>query len=232
MTKIYPKWFASMLFLGGLSGALAAKDTQPEDEALLASVFPSGCHFSGQFTQKKAIEGLPVPLMSTGDFYYSCDLGLVWHTSEPFKDAILYVNGSNNFRADETGALTPLTGTTRYIMSNIFVRLLKGDTQYFTEEFAISPADDNAIVMRPHSDMMRRGLDSIHIQKKDTAEAGVSLDIAITDATGQLTSVSIADINEYAFEGKRSAYEQCQTLYSDTATWCQVLRSPARYKSR
>ena len=231
MTKTLGKWLSSVLFVGGLTCVLSAHGTENESEALLATVFPSGCHFSGQFMQKKALDGLPVPLMSTGDFYYSCDLGLVWHTNEPFKDAILYVNGSNNFRADETGALTPLTGTTRYIMSNIFVRLLKGDTSYFTEEFAISPAEDNAIVMRPHSDMLRRGLDNIHI-KKEAAEVGVSLEIAITDATGQLTSVNITDINEYAFEGKRSAYEQCQTLYADTATWCQVLRSPARYKTR
>ena len=32
------------------------------EEQLLSSMFPSGCHFSGQFSQQKSMQGLPVPL--------------------------------------------------------------------------------------------------------------------------------------------------------------------------
>ncbi len=202
------------------------------EEQLLSSMFPSGCHFSGQFSQQKSMQGLPVPLKSAGDFYYSCDLGLVWHTSEPFSEAILYVNSTNNFRAEDDGTLTPLSGVARYIMSNIFVRLLKGDTGYFTDEFAVTKEPDDTLLLIPESEMMRKGLEATRIAKSGTGDGDAlqpAVTIKVTDATGQNTQVLIDQIEEYSFEGKRKAWEQCETLYSGKTNWCRVLLSPARF---
>lgn len=229
MTKCWPGVIFCVLLCGLVPRHVQASPRQPDEAALLAEIFPSGCHFSGHFSQQKTIQGVPVPLSSTGDFYYSCDLGLVWHTQTPFNEAILYVNSSNNFRADADGALTPLTGTTRYIMSNIFVRLLKGDTGYFIDEFAISPGEQSGrVTLRPESEYIRKGLDTIMVSKTTDQDKGVSLNIEVIDATGQLTNVVISAVEQYTINGKRAAYEQCESLYSDT-TWCQVLRSPSRY---
>lgn len=207
-----------------------ASPQQPDETALLTGIFPSGCHFSGRFLQKKTIRGIPTPLTSTGDFYYSCDLGLIWHTQTPFSEAILYVNSSNNFKAGVDGSLAPLTGTTRYIMSNIFVRLLKGDTDYFVEEFAISKGEENTIVtLRPENEYLRKGLDTITISKALDQTKGTSLSIGVLDATGQLTNVLINNVEHYSISGKREAFEHCEMLYADTKDWCQVLRSPTRY---
>lgn len=214
-----------------VSASALAGQSSANEETLLSSMFPSGCHFSGQFSQQKAMEGLPVPLKSAGDFYYSCDLGLVWHTIEPFSEAILYVNGTNNFRAEDDGTLTPLSGVARYIMSNIFIRLLKGDTGYFTDEFAISQEDSGALLLIPESDMMRKGLDAIRISQENTDNAQPAVTIKVSDATGQNTQVLIDQIQAYEFDGKRKAYEQCEALYADKTDWCRVLRSPGRFET-
>lgn len=229
MTKLWLRGIFCALLCGLVLPHVQASPRQPEEAKLLAEIFPPGCHFSGQFSQQKTIQGVPVPLTSTGDFYHSCDLGLIWHTQTPFTEAILYVNSSNNFKADDKGALAPLTGTTRYIMSNIFVRLLKGDTSYFTDEFAISAdMQSGAVTLRPESEYIRKGLNTITVSKTTNQDTGVSLNIEVLDATGQRTDVMISAIEPYDFSGKRAAYEQCEALYSDTS-WCQVLRSPSRY---
>ena len=229
MTKMWQGVLFCALLCGLVPHHVQASPRQPDEATLLAEIFPSGCHFSGQFSQQKTIQGVPVPLTSTGDFYHSCDLGLIWHTQTPFTEAILYVNSSNNFKADGNGTLAPLTGTTRYIMSNIFVRLLKGDTSYFTDEFAISAdMQSGTVTLRPESEYIRKGLDSILVSKATDQEKGVSLNIEVLDATGQRTDVLISAVEQYDFSGKRAAYEQCEALYSDTS-WCQVLRSPSRY---
>ena len=230
MSKTTLKTLALTGMLAAAATPLAMADENgTAEEQLLASVFPSGCNFSGQFNQQKAMQGLPVPLNSNGDFFYSCDLGLVWHTSEPFSEAVLYVNSTNNFRAEDDGALTPLSGVARYVMSNIFVRLLKGDTGYFTDEFAISQEDAGDLVLLPESEMMRKGLQAIRISKTGDDTTPMAVSIKVTDASGQDTQVRIDNIQEFDFEGKRNAYEQCLEQYSDKTNWCQVLRSPSRY---
>ncbi|MDC8829453.1 outer membrane lipoprotein carrier protein LolA [Alteromonas gilva] len=230
MTSVW-QWVIFCVALCALAPRdVQASTTQTKEASLLAGIFPSGCHFSGRFSQQKSIPGVPHPLTSSGDFYYSCDLGLVWHTETPFNEAILYVNSSNNFKADAEGTLAPLSGTTRYIMSNIFVRLLKGDTSYFVDEFAITSAEQNAAVqLRPESDYIRKGLDTITIKKAVNEVSGTSLDINVIDASGQHTDVTISDVTQHNIDGKKAAYEQCEALYLKTADWCQVLRSPSRY---
>ena len=229
MNKIWLGVILYVLLCGLFPRFLQASPRQPDEAALLAEIVPSNCHFSGHFSQQKKIQGVPVPLTSIGDFYYSCDLGLVWHTQTPFNEAILYVNSSNNFRADADGGLTQLTGTTRYIMSNFFVRLLKGDTSYFIDEFVVSQGERSKMVtLRPESEYIRKGLDAIVVSKTIDQTNEVSLNIEVLDATGQRTTVLINAIEHYDIDGKRAAYEQCEVHYSDTP-WCQVLRSPHRY---
>ncbi len=210
---------------------LLAVTEASREQALLADLVPNHCHFSGHFQQQKMVEGLPVPLNSDGDFFFSCELGLIWSTHEPFKEAILYVNSTNNFRVNEDNSLTSLTGVTRYIMSNIFVKLLKGDTEYFAEEFQITLADDNASVeLRPESDFMKKGIDKISFKKSESDELGIALFVDVTDATGQVTHVGIDRIQHYDIKGKRKAFEQCEKLYSASTSWCQVLSSPSRVR--
>lgn len=220
--------FVFLVVVGCLTAPFShAEEVATREEQLLASVFPQSCHFSGKFVQQKTVEGLPVPLSSDGDFFYSCELGLVWRTVAPFEEAILYVNSSNNYRMDESGELQPLSGIARYIMSSVFVKLLNGDTAYFLDAFSVSEADAGAVMLEPESDYMKKGLERILFEKNTDDELGITLGIKVTDATGQVTSVNIDQIEEFDAEGKRDAFEKCEALYQENEDLCRVLRSPS-----
>ena len=116
LLSLLPSLLVSLLFFA--QGTIAQENTGSK-EALLSNMFPTSCSFSGQFSQQKNIEGLPVPLISNGDFFFSCDLGLIWSTDTPFIEAILYANAANSYRINDKGDVTPLTGIARYSMSKI-----------------------------------------------------------------------------------------------------------------
>lgn len=216
-----------------LSANLRANITTESKKELLADIFPTSCHFSGQFLQRKNINGLPVPLLSNGDFFFSCDLGLVWSTHSPVNEAILYINSSRSYRVNDEGNIYPLSSVTRYIMSKVLLRLLKGDIDYFAEEFLIMRSDDNEmLVLRPESQFMKKGIDSIQFKKEVGIEDEVSLRVIVTDITGQNTELNIEGIKEHQIDGKDQASEQCEMLYPDTLQWCKVLRSPRRLNKK
>lgn len=224
------------LFAGPGSDKPATVNTEAGESSiiseaeLLQQIVPASCHFSGQFIQRKHIQGLPVPLQSNGDFFFSCDFGLVWNTLAPIQEALLYVNARKNYRVDERGDIEPLSGAARYAMSKIFLRLLKGDTEYFADEFEVAEGPQNeGLSLTPESEFMKKGIRRILIEKRAAENAGVTLNISIEDTTGQNTNVTIDGINEYDIENKQAAFEQCEVLYPGPRQWCRVLRSPDFY---
>lgn len=225
------KWLCLGLIL--LSASLRANTATESEKELLANVFPTSCHFSGQFSQLKHIDGLPVPLLSEGDFFFSCDLGLVWNTHSPFNEVILFVNAAKNYLVDDEGEIQPLSGITQYILSKVLMRLLQGDTDYFAEEFIVTPAEGSEMLMlRPESYFMQKGIDNIQFKKNESLEEGVSLSVVVTDTTGQKTKVQINRIQEHEIDGRRSAFEQCKDLYPNSEQWCKLLRSPRRFEQK
>ncbi|WP_189405634.1 outer membrane lipoprotein carrier protein LolA [Alteromonas halophila] len=229
-----------LLLLGYLlvPAALAQTDSEPasptgvseEAEAqLLAAIFPDSCHFSGQFSQQKAVKGLPMPLKSRGDFYFSCELGLIWHTQAPFQEALLYANASDSYRVNERGDIEPLSGVAKYAMSNIFLRVLKGDTDYFAQMFTVRRAEnESGTELLPDSAFMQKGIKRILISKQRDDNDAVTLNIHIDDTTGQRTAVTINQITPYAINDKQAAYDQCRALYPSTRKWCRALRMPGQ----
>ncbi|MFC4699976.1 outer membrane lipoprotein carrier protein LolA [Glaciecola siphonariae] len=219
-----------LLFL--VSGITHANDSaQINEQAMLAEVFPSSCDFSGDFTQTKHIDGLPMPIKSTGDFFFSCGLGLIWNANTPFSEVLLFANATTNFRIDESGEIEALSGKVRYGMSKIFLRLLKGDVEYFADEFSVNLLENGAVTqLIPESEFMRQGINNILIKKTQSPQQPLMLNIDIQDATGQVTSVVIDNINEYSVSGKKQAFEQCKQVYPSPAQWCRMLRSPWRFE--
>jgi hypothetical protein len=226
--------FQLLCFVFMLSSAnLWANNVTESEKRLLVDIFPTSCHFSGQFSQRKNIDGLPVPLLSDGDFFFSCDLGLVWNTYSPFNEAILYANVSKSYRVDDEGEIQQLSGIAKYIMSKVLMRLLKGDADYFVEEFLVTPSSDNEMLeLRPESYFMKKGIDNIPFKKVESFEEGVSLRVVVTDITGQETEVDINKIKEHEIDGKANALQQCQELYPNSMQWCKVLRAPRRFNKK
>ena len=223
-------------FLANFPAISALRDgsnTALAEQDILKEAFPSICHFSGNFEQKRQSKGLPIPLNSSGNFYYSCDLGLIWNTESPINDVLLYVNATTNFRVNENGDIESLSGAVRYAMSRIVLRLMRGDIAYFASEFEVSRSEEEgSILLLPESTFMKKGIKSIQLNKTMENSSDTKLLITIRDLNEQNTSIEIKDIAEYRFEGERKAFEQCELLYPQPSLWCRVLRSPWRYENR
>ena len=210
---------------------IMANDATDIEKRLLADIFPTSCHFSGQFSQQKDIRGIPMPLRSGGNFFFSCDLGLVWSTTSPFEEALLYTDAITNFRADDKGNIELLSGVVRHSVSKIFLRLLKADTDYFADEFSVQLVGKNKVIeLIPESGLMKKGIERIHIKQHENDKHGMSLNIRIKDMRGQMTQVNIEHITKYVIKGKKEAFDQCEKLYPKPLQWCGVLLSPWQYE--
>ncbi|MBO1256751.1 outer membrane lipoprotein carrier protein LolA [Alteromonas sp. 5E99-2] len=225
--------FILLISIGALwpTNANSSQKHNSTELQLLADLSPTSCHFSGTFSQQKNVKGLPVPLLSTGDFFFSCDLGLIWNTLSPFSEALLYINASNNFRIDDKGNVEALSGVAHYSMSKIFLKLLKGDTQYFADAFSVVliPNSDT-IELTPESSFMKKGIEHIHFNKNKDEQGNIQLEIRVMDITGQMTKVEINNISEFDISGKRQAFEQCEKAYPSPLQWCKGLRSPLHFQ--
>lgn len=215
----------SFLLLVLLSFASAANERHEETE-LLASVFTKSCNFSGSYQQKKQLKNLPMPLISSGDFFFSCDLGLAWRTRSPIEETIIFVNAANSFSISSNGDITPLSGIALYSLSNVFFRLLNSDFDYFSNEFAISIGpDSNKITLVPESKLMQKGINHIAVQKALNTEGQVKVEVQIVDVNEQATQLTLNDLTEYDIKGRKAAFKQCEQVLNDKSL-CQLLRSP------
>ncbi|MGS2718091.1 LolA family protein [Eionea flava] len=208
--------------------ASAAPDEVTSERQLLASISPAACHFSGKFSQQKNTQGLGFPLRSHGDFFFSCDLGLVWNTIAPFEEVMLYINSTTSYRASKDGGVERMSGMIRYAIAKIFLKILSGDTKYFSNEFSVILVGDG-VELKPENDFLKKGIKQVFITKGSNVETGTSLRIDIEDAVGQHSQINIVDIIEYSIEGRQEAYQQCQRLYLTLFEWCSVLRYPDHY---
>ena len=208
-----------------------AFDNAATEQELLRDILPSSCDFTARFEQSKQVKGIPLPLKSNGEFLYSCRLGLIWNTVYPFYETLLISNRKHSFRMDEDGELLPLQGAVQFGMSRVFMRLLKGDIDYFADEFSVQKAlDNNATRLTPESKFMKKGLAFIDVQKTEREETGVSLTIEIQDVMGQVSIIDIHKISEATnVDSRLQAYEYCQTVYKATPKWCRILRTPAEF---
>lgn len=196
----------------------------------ILKILPDGCHFSGRFSQHKTIEGLIFPLASNGDFFFSCDLGLVWNTFSPIQEALLYTNSKINFRMNDKGNVELISGVVTHVVSDIFLKILKGDVDYFISEFSVRLTDDRrGVELRPKSSLLQKAINYILIRRYSDDVIGVAVEMIINTTAGQETKVTIDNIEKYSLEDRRAAYEQCQAIYNNSPIRCRALFLPDHY---
>ena len=217
---------ALLLLLSFLIAQMAFANNDEKNQ--LQTVMPTACHFSGNFVQKKAMQGLPIPLVSEGDFFFSCDLGIIWQTQQPFPEALIYSDFHNYRVSSETNNIERLTSLTHFGMSKIMLKMLNGDVDYFSESFAVDLIGENQFSLSPQSKFMKRAIDKITLQRVLTDDS-VSLLVTIEDISQQQTEISIDRLIEYKLDTKQAVRQQCEKLYPNQKTLCEVLRYPGRF---
>jgi hypothetical protein len=94
----------------------------------------------GQFVYKKFLKEIPQPLISRGDFLFARELGIDWHTREPFdSDFVLTAKGMTQ---RDDGKITLQMNANEQpavqIVAHIFLALLSLDVASLQNSFALS----------------------------------------------------------------------------------------------
>lgn len=224
INKLITLWFG--LLISHVAFANAVNVDSGDKKALLRSVMPTACHFSGDFIQNKKIQGLSAPLISDGEFFFSCDIGIIWQTQSPFAEALIY---SHYFNYRVSGdAIEKLTSLTHYGMSKIMLKMLNGDVDYFAESFSVGSLIDGELSLSPQSKFMKKAIDKIVLQKTQVDDS-ISLLVNIHDKSQQLTKITIDNLVEYDLENKQVARRQCEKNHADKEVLCEILHYPARF---
>ena len=190
----------------------------------LKSMMPKVCHFSGEFSQTKQIKTLPVPLVSNGEFIYSCDHGLIWKTQNPIVESLVFTNQKLNFLVPEKLSVENLDGVQHDFLANLLLGLMAGNTEFIAKEFEVEVSDkkDNLIqlILVPKNKMVKQAIDSVVLKKQTNKN---ELQISITDRNQQVTRIVSTEKKQYAKNDDFS-----NNCLSFSADGCKLLLNPVR----
>ena len=176
---------------------------------------PPACHFSGQFDQRKPVKGLPVPVRSSGTFYYSCKDGLIWNTLAPLRQTLVLTDAGIHFELVDV-ALKRLDSRYLQFVAQLQLDILSGDTGSLQKRFSVEQSAnagrDTTWILTPVQAIVRRAVDSIVLEKPADADR---LQIAI--ATQEAGTSTIATSLDQTYASRQQATRACARLFSDVS---------------
>lgn len=134
----------------------------------LQAFLPETCYQVGHYEQQKSLRGVTKRVETQGTFAFACDKGLLWHTSSPLTETLVYQlqGGTHLVRAD--GTQQKLSGAVQRQLGQMLNKLLGGNTAYVEKNFTITP-NDEGIRLTPRSKRMGKFLQRIDITRVNDA---------------------------------------------------------------
>jgi hypothetical protein len=189
---------ASMGFAEPASDAFAHPATAAElRESLLAPVtrdLARATVLTGSFTQRRVLQEIPRPLISRGDFLLARELGVQWHTREPFDSELVLTRSGMTMRAEsaETVELSaqdqPAVRAAAEIVFALFALDLETLEQRFLLFAAGTPADWQ-VGLRP-----RDAVTASVFRQAVISGSGQVERVVLEDAAGDRTEVHLSDV--------------------------------------
>lgn len=195
----------------------------------LQEILPQTCQFSGEFTQQKQLKDIPAPLISRGNFLFSCQRGLIWKQTQPFNEALLYTKHNINFAISQD-QVKPLKGSIHHALSKILMGLMRGDLDYIEKNFSVHPHDQsraNHFLLKPINKKMQKAIEHIVLWK---TEASGTVHYQINDSRQQQTQVSIENLQALDEQQYPDVIAACVGLLDFSKNTCDALRYPMRYQ--
>lgn len=170
-----------------LSGLLAAPTAAQRNAAVMR----------GRFVYRRYLTGIPQPLVSRGDFTFARELGIDWHTRQPFdSDFVLTAAGITQRDDGRVSAQLDAGDVPAVrIVARIFLALLSLDVGSLESTFALSGVQDGAQWQ-------------VGLKPTVPAIAGVFRD-AILSGAAQVQRLQLRDAN-----GDRSEIEFSELQYA------------------
>ncbi len=221
------KYVLYLLFALTTYSSASISATTRSSEEILQSSLPNSCNFSGTFTQEKQLQGLPKPLQSSGDFFFSCDYGLVWQTARPIKEIRIYTTENIHFSIAENQEPQTLSGIANFYLAKLLLDIMSGNTKQLYTDYNvnINNAEKLDITLTPKNKYLKKGLKSIQFLKGLADKENTSIKVNITDANQQVTAMSITENTQYT---DKKAIALCETIYGSNT--CAILKDPSQYE--
>lgn len=143
----------------------------------------------GRYQQLKHLDGFPQPLQSSGTFLFVRDLGVIWHTAEPFEsEFVLDAAGVRDAGMNHGASAQPVLR----MVSSVFVALFELDLDVLSAQFHLfsEPAANGwTLGLRPRDASVAAVADRIGVR------GGAQIEhIELSDARGDRTEIRLSDV--------------------------------------
>lgn len=219
---LLPTLICKLFFFAATNSAIAAdagENLQPDPGASLNHYLPESCYQTGRYTQQKSVAGIKKLLATEGNFAFACDKGLLWHTSLPLTETLVYQlqGGTQLVHAD--GSSQKLSGTLQRHLGQMLNHLLGGNSAYLEKTFVIA-ASETGIQLTPRKKRMEKFLRNIQITRSSDA-----VTIRMQHQGDEFTAIRVFDLQSLP----SLSAAQCAQLLSagnSVAIACQQLLTP------
>jgi hypothetical protein len=95
---------------------------------------------TGKFQHSRHLSEIPKPLVALGEFTFGRDLGVYWHTRQPF-DSVVVLTSAGLAQSDEGGVVQRISADEQpgvRLITNIFMALFTLDTRSLARDFDLS----------------------------------------------------------------------------------------------
>ena len=199
-----------------LTGLLVASGARA-DENQLNSFLAQDCYYHGNFEQTRSLDFLPVPLVSSGSFVFSCDHGVVWQTLQPLFETVIYTTDSLHFRMQQHDRIDLLQGILHSNMATMLRAIMGGDTGLIENNFSVSTLDQNNMSLTPRKATVAKYLHQIDLGKEPQG-----LSISMINSETESTRIVISELEVFT----TLSFSQCEALFKATVLACKALFTP------
>ncbi len=152
----------------------------------------------GKFIYQKHLREIPQPLISRGEFTFARELGIDWHTREPFdSDFVLTAQGIT--QRDDGKTTLQMNASEQpavKVVARIFLALLSLDMKSLQDSFALFGLQDDK-PGEPHWQVgLRPSVPAIAaVFKEAVVSGGTQVEsLLLRDANGDYTEISFRDV--------------------------------------
>ncbi|MBX2810119.1 MAG: outer membrane lipoprotein carrier protein LolA [Cellvibrionaceae bacterium] len=223
------------IFTGGVIlwlTVILSPEAYPDTDSLLHTILPDTCLFTGDFSQKKQLKGLPAPLTSSGNFLFFCDHGLIWNSLSPFSETLIYTDNNIHYQFD-SGGLHALAGNSHRALAKILIGLMESDHRYIEKNFNIASKSnrnsENIIQLTPKKKFLKKAISHITLESAFNKN---KLLFSIHQHTNESTEIVISNVNKIISADKTDVNQFCTEFFSFNQKPCDALRHPHRYQNR
>jgi hypothetical protein len=150
----------------------------------------------GRFVQRRFLAGLAAPLESRGEFLFARDLGIEWHTAQPFDSQFVLTHDTMTQR-DEGGDAVRVSAADQpalTVVSRVFFALFALDYDALSQDFSMTaettdPRQPWRLLLRPRT----AALASVFRQATISGDATVKT-VVLSDANGDATHIELRDV--------------------------------------